>query len=509
MLSLNLKDEVLYPICPLAFRYSGPYCVVLAHDAATKTVVIWGSESTGAGAYQIPWINWRKSQPEVDQQRATAITLRNYFANYSGYTAHNHQGVQIPGSSKAEILSNMWTYTDTSSRVAFVDFDHGVGSTSYSQAPGEFHFMFEDNIGTMGSGTPEEGVYDMDVYYKTDEGKTIFAFINTCLSASLTNPFTGEPWQQWGTYGARGLPFAFTHGRTVEDKSSTPGFNIESHMSDDAYFDPDDGSQVYIGFPYGSASLSQNIPYPSGSRYSIWVDRFFYHALYYDMSVNQALDHASMLQWGMWWSNPYVPLRDFVSHWDGFPDAEHSSMAVYGNGRIQLKTFGDNFDDGNYNGWTVTQGGWTVTSQKLRSQQSTTSLIRTNQQFTTNRHVRASVRTITAGSNSWDVAWLIGKYVDPSNQVYALLHKNGNVELSIVKNGVQLVYTASTPLSTYNTNTIDLDIVGNKAYVWVRGDLYLTVTHDWLDDFGGYAALYARASTAEFDDITVASVGSY
>jgi hypothetical protein len=40
--------------------------------------------------------------------------------------------------------------------------------------------------------------------------------------------------------------------------------------------------------------------------------------------------------------------------------------------------------------------------------------------------------------------------------------------------------------------------------VWINGNLKLTVNHDWLDDFGGYAALYSHMnSNAEFDDITV------
>lgn len=470
-------------------------------SGATKTAVIWGSESTGAGAYQEPWINWRKSKAEVDQQRATAITLRNYFQE-GGYTAYNHQGIRNPGSTKAQIIDDIQTYTDTSSRAAFVDFDHGIGS----YINGEFHFMFEDNEGTMGSGNPlDNGVFDRDVYWRTWYGKTLFAFINTCLSANLTHPDTGEPWQGYGTQGAIGLPLAFTHGRTVADREQTPGFNVESHMSDDAYFYPDDGAQVYIGFPFGSASLSQKIPYNTGPHiYAEWVESFFDYALHYDdMSVNDALDHASFELWGMYFANPYVPLRGFTAHWDYFTDFTDCTMAVYGNGRIQLKNFGDDFNDLNYNGWTVTQGSWSASIGTLRSQQQY-SLIRTNQQFTTDRHVRVQAKTLTAGPDNWDVAWVMAKYVDTNNMVYGLLHKNGLVELAIVKNGQKLMWSGSSQFNPFNTNTIEVNIVGTNAWVWVNGNLKLTVTHDWLDDFGGYAALYSHTgSTAEFDDITV------
>jgi hypothetical protein len=225
------------------------------------------------------------------------------------------------------------------------------------------------------------------------------------------------------------------------------------------------------------------------------------------MSVNDALDHASFEKWGMYFANPYVPLRDFTAYWWN-PEHENETgpgrMEVYGNGRIKLKSFGDDFNDGNYNGWTVTQGSWTVSSGKLRSLQGL-SLIRSNQQFTTNRHVRATVRTVSsAGPDSWHVAWLRAKYAGASNHIYGLIRKNGNVELAIFRNGQKHMWSNSTPFSTYNTNTMDINIVGNKAWVWVNGNLFLTITDDWFDDFSGYTAFYSdTAATAEFDDITI------
>jgi hypothetical protein len=278
--------------------------------------------------------------------------------------------------------------------------------------------MFEDNIGTYydGGWHPEAGVYDKDIFPWTWYGKTFFAFINSCLSANLT-------YQGYGTQGATGLPYAFTHGRMVVDREQTAGFNVESHMSDDAYFYPDNGSQIFIGFPWGSASLSQPIPYSGGThKYSEWVDKFFDTALRYDVSVNDALDHASFELYGMYFANPYVPLRGFTAHWDGMPNFQDCSIAVYGNGRLRLKSFGDNFDDRNYNGWTVTLGSWSASTQKLRSQGQ--SLIRTNQQFTTDRYVRVQAKTLIAGPENGDVAWVMPKFVDFNNMVSVSLRKD-------------------------------------------------------------------------------------
>lgn len=138
-----------------------------------------------------------------------------------------------------------------------------------------------------------------------------------------------------------GMPLACT-GRFVADIDSTDGFNITYYISDDGYGDPDMGSQVYIGFPDGSASLSQNIPSVQGpTQYHEWVDEFFYSALYDDVSVNDALDSASLELLG--WYFGTSPLQTgFIASWwtPGDPmEEEDCTMAVYGNGNIHLKNY--------------------------------------------------------------------------------------------------------------------------------------------------------------------------
>jgi hypothetical protein len=320
---------------------------VEAVSAETQTAVIWGSESAGATGYPLPeGPSWRKSHDEVIFQQNAARNISNFFAE-GGWVSHNNQGTQGAGSYVNQIKSDIQTYTANSDYVAFVDFDHGVGYT----LAGEFHFMLEDQTGTKtGPYRPntypprenhlENAVFDKDVYSRTADGKTMFSFINTCHSASLTNLETGDPWQGPGIYGARGMSYAFTH-RIVVDKSALgANFNVNTQISDDAYSDPDNGGQVFIGFVGGSASLSQKLPYDTGAYpYQYWVLKFFYYSASIGMPVNWALDVASLEMWGLLFSGQTNPLsHGFDSYWWN-PDSTQTydgCMAVYGNGRINL-----------------------------------------------------------------------------------------------------------------------------------------------------------------------------
>lgn len=128
---------------------------------------------------------------------------------------------------------------------------------------------------------------------------------------------------------ALGLQFAFT-GREVS--------YLYGGLSPDGYLYPDNGSQVFIGFSYGSAALNQRVPYDYGPKYYLWVLDFFDGALNQDISVNQALDRASLINYGVEFLSS--PLRvGFTSYWEYFDPQEDCVMAVYGDGNIRLKNF--------------------------------------------------------------------------------------------------------------------------------------------------------------------------
>jgi hypothetical protein len=309
---------------------------------ATSAGVIWGSESTDS-YNQTMGTSWRKSSNEVYLQQVTAGTISSYFAN-RGYQAHNNQGTQGSTSAKSSILSEIQNLQNDHEYVAVVDFDHGVyaspGYPTLLAPSNEVHYLIEDNSGTRvgemypGTEEPENGVYDMEIFQQTRSGKIIFAFINTCMSANLE--YQGDLTGNWPPYPDRiqGMPYAWTHRL------------IGSQMSNDGYNNPDATFQLYIGFPYGSAALEQLIPYPSGTvEYRWWVTYFFYYALNFDMSINDALDEASLTIWGQTFGTSPLRGNGFTAVWpmdinrDGIFEETYgygSTMAVYGNGNIHI-----------------------------------------------------------------------------------------------------------------------------------------------------------------------------
>ncbi len=301
-----------------------------------ECIEIWGSES--AGAYGVPPNNasWRKTTNEIDCQDQVSYLIDVYFSDYNhGYHAYDNQG---DDSVKSMILDDISYAEANYPRVAVVAFDHGMGRDDY-QGLDEFHFMFEDNIGT-GTGPPNapqwvanNGVYDMDIYPRTALGKVVFAFINTCGSANLTNLETGQAWQGLmpETDRARGMPFAWT--RRV----------VGSEMSSNGYSAPDSGDCCYIGFPYGSASLSQTTS-GGGTKHWLWVRDFFWHASNPGNSINNALDDASLDNCGVLFSytalanyfNAAWPMYNYTSQQWETPYFPNCKMVVYGNGNIHL-----------------------------------------------------------------------------------------------------------------------------------------------------------------------------
>jgi hypothetical protein len=323
-----------------SFRFGLPLCIlvastmVLAPMTVNASVIpnnratVFGAESTGQ-----PYVGYRKTQGEILTQRIIAQNITNYFAA-NGYSASNYQG---SNSLKPTILSVTSYNEQNYLGAAVVDFDHGVMRNDCSLAQGELHYLVEDNVGQDDSMTwvDNHQVYDVDIYNQT-MGRTFFAFINTCLSADTTyngNSSTGNP---------RGMPYAWTH-RLVADSSPPNVIDPNFNMSDNGYARSDNGLFSYIGFPYGSAALNQTVPNPDnpdGLSYSYFVDRFFYYALTIDMSVNDALDHASYICFTPNYFGTSPIHTGFTAYWPGGgvsdPYGPNSTLVVYGNGNIHL-----------------------------------------------------------------------------------------------------------------------------------------------------------------------------
>ncbi|MCW4045477.1 MAG: hypothetical protein NWE94_08185, partial [Candidatus Bathyarchaeota archaeon] len=329
--------------------------LIAAANATTRAGNVWGSRSTGAP--NPPHHSWRKQDEEITRQwNASSYIASNCFSAANGYTGFNNDR-----SNKDAILSQASYFSSNYDYVAIVDFDHGVGNVL---SPGEFHYMFEDDWGTVvgsppGTTSVDHGVYDKDIYNVFPPAKVHFAFISACMSARIysTAVVPGYPLVYGGGLNANGtaegLPFAFTH-RQVSSQYPPIG----TAMSFDGYNYPDNFPQCYIGFPYGSAALNQHInynqQYGSGPYWCDWVFHFFYYALNFDVSVKAALDYASQqVNWDGCTSFANSPLQGsgFAAVWpmdkDGDGNYEagteeigyHSTLAVYGNSNIHLKNF--------------------------------------------------------------------------------------------------------------------------------------------------------------------------
>jgi len=242
------------------------FCVLISSTAAldamstvnatTRDAVIWGARSIGATNEPYS-TSWRKTDTEIYYQSITASDIAWDFSS-NGYTAYDHEGAD---STENQILNDIYDGSgglqSSYDYGAFVDFNHGV--IGYDpRANNEEHYMFEDDEGTKVGYyydyTQEwyQAVYDTDIYNIVNPSQVVFAFINTCLSADTT--YLGQGSNVYSSGNAVGMPYAFTH-RLVEP--NTQGFNVATQISNDGYDNPDTGSQIYIGFPTGSAGFNR------------------------------------------------------------------------------------------------------------------------------------------------------------------------------------------------------------------------------------------------------------
>lgn len=294
------------------------------------SAIIWGDSSDGTGG-TLP-----HTPNEISNQSMISTYITSLFQS-SGYAYYNKmQGV-------ATIPQNVQTYVPYVDQyyppAATVWFDHGVGMQNVIQGyPKEFHFMLCGTYAT--NGNPSGDVFDYQIYSYTSTPKNYFSFISACMSAALsatypngTKLFSDET----GTYGLNnqnggstkpiGMPFAWTHGASI---------------SNNGYVNPDSSAYCYVGFPYGSAPLSQQSPpidpnYPT-ITYGNFVSDFFYNALSLHDSVNQALYYASQTCWSKDFSASTL-YNGFTAYWQGVgPPQPGCTMVVYGNGNMYLYT---------------------------------------------------------------------------------------------------------------------------------------------------------------------------
>jgi hypothetical protein len=165
--------------------------------------------------------------------------------------------------------------------------------------------------------------------------------------------------------------------------------------------------------------------------------------------------------------------------------------------------FKDDFSDGNYNGWTVDSGSWSVQNGKLRSSQQG-SHIHYSQAFSSpNRHVAADVQTLTSSGTAY-VPFLMVNEINASNMIYADIRLDGKVELVLFYGGYPTNWQENSSLDPYGNNRIAVTIAGTNAKVYVNNQLYIDVNNaNFANLNNGYIGLWTYGSTGTIDNVAV------
>lgn len=291
-------------------------------DELQGAATIWGS------------LAYYKTHDEVDLQAWLCDNITIWFNN-NGYNATNYQGTSSINTTLFETIDSS---ESSFPHVATVWFDHGPGENVTDFGSPEWHYKMMDSNNVS--------IFDYEIYDETS-GKTFFSFISVCMSARIT---TGNVTFASGTYligyptaqgmspteHAVGMPYAWTH-HTVENKTELgEDFDTDEHMSIDGYDDPDAGDFFYLGYPLGSAALDQYVnPGTDTVKYFDWVWDFFKYALTYDITINDALDHASMECYQCDFGATDLH-TGFTANWPNSSLQENCTLEVYGNGDLNL-----------------------------------------------------------------------------------------------------------------------------------------------------------------------------
>jgi len=161
----------------------------------------------------------------------------------------------------------------------------------------------------------------------------------------------------------------------------------------------------------------------------------------------------------------------------------------------------DNFNDGDYDGWSVYSGSWSVNSGILYG---SNGIIYNDQDFAPNRFIQTRMKTSTSPTYPWETAVLMIKWVDIGNQITTRIFSDGTLELCMWKNG-QHVYNLqiATNLSPYVWHTFDVVVSGTNIKIRIDGTLYINENSEYFDDIAGTVGYQAGSVEAMFDDLKV------
>lgn len=124
-----------------------------------------------------------------------------------------------------------------------------------------------------------------------------------------------------------------------------------------------------------------------------------------------------------------------------------------------------------------------------------------------NHVVRLNVRTVIAGSESWNVAFITFSYLDEANHYYLLLDKNGVLELTkVVASEKTFLVLVKTELSPFDWHSFEILLDGSSIKVSIDEILYLDIIDDSLSNGIVCLRAFKCAILAFFNDIEVYSI---
>jgi len=95
----------------------------------------------------------------------------------------------------------------------------------------------------------------------------------------------------------------------------------------------------------------------------------------------------------------------------------------------------------------------------------------------------ANIRTFIAGPHDWDEPWIVFNYVNENNFYYAILHKDGILELSLKMNGT--IYHESslkTQLTPFQWLNFHISLNETTVAVELNGEYQISTTRDLASD---------------------------
>ncbi len=154
-------------------------------------------------------------------------------------------------------------------------------------------------------------------------------------------------------------------------------------------------------------------------------------------------------------------------------------------------------------GWTPESGSWKVQEGTYEGIQGKS--VRYTD-YPHDRIVEGLVKTESSGTNSWEVGWIYGKYESWDNCCYALLHKDGKVEVTVLKGGERRNYEVQSDLSPLLWHRFTFKVEASTLTFSIDQKEYVKVIDDRLPLLSGGIALDANASRVLFDNIRVAEI---